>query len=208
MWTISAFHRCSCGGNEILMVFFSCSFLLILSQKNPKWICFCPPGIMQVLCRCYKLPWKDTLKYLYVLFKVFFFSPSFKQIWSWRFLSILWYYFFSPHFLGIQCLAEHRSLAGEQFLKYSIFGRLIGTEPRATPARQSYFSFAVYAFINTDKRQKALLQHYMQSCYIQSWNWESVLDYTVSPYQDHTTRIQSNPNTTHARWSHPVCVGY
>lgn len=54
-------------------IFFSCSFLLILSQKNPKWICFCPPGIMQVLCRCYKLPWKDTLKYLYVLFKVFFF---------------------------------------------------------------------------------------------------------------------------------------
>lgn len=151
MWTISAFHRCSCGGNEILMVFFFCSFLLILSQKNPKWICFCPPGIMQVLCRCYKLPWKDTLKYLYVLFKVFFFSLLLNKSDPGGFCQSCGI-IFSPHFLGIQCLAEHRSLAGEQFLKYYIFGRLIGTEPRATPARQSYFSFAVYAFINTDKR--------------------------------------------------------
>lgn len=188
--------------------FFSAPSSLFFHKKIPNEYV----SALQESCKFYvgvtscpeKILWNIFMFFL----RFFFFPPSFKQIWSWRFLSILWYYFFSPHFLGIQCLAEHRSLAGEQFLKYSTFGRLIGTEPRATPARQSYFSFAVYAFINTDKRQKALLQHYMQSCYIQSWNWESVLDYTVSPYQDHTTRIQSNPNTTHARWSHPVCVGY
>lgn len=35
---------------------------------------------------------------------------------------------------------DHSSLEGEQVLKYSVFGRLIDTEPQEIPAGKTYFA--------------------------------------------------------------------